>query len=448
MTVHVGYQFDLFAAYAKADAWWVRGYLLPALALPPSRVITQEEFRPGTPVVEEFARAVAGSRFTVVVLSPAFLADQWADLGQQLATHLGVAERRNRLVPVLLRPCELPLGLDFRVRLDCTREAEWEPAMVRLRALLDQPEPTLERVPCPYPGMVPYGDEHAGLFFGRDRETYELLRRLPHVACLFLIGPSGAGKSSVVFAGLVPELRRRDPDGWLVRSLRPGAEPLQALQEAVGCPPDPRPVQDDPAASVDALLSRHPPARRLLLVVDQLEEVFVQAPATDRQEFLSALRALRSSTASVATLTLRADFYPELMHSQLWPVAEAERVEVVPLRGAALREAIERPAARCGVDLQPTLVERLVADAATEPGVLPLLQETLRLLWEGMRHRVLTLAAYEALGREGASGMVVALATWADASLVGLSRAQQAVARRVFLRLVHLGEGREDTRRR
>jgi formylglycine-generating enzyme required for sulfatase activity len=446
MTVHIEHRFDLFAIYASADASWVKGYLLPALGLPASRVTSVERFDLGETRLDEFQRAVLDSRLTLVVLSPAFLGDPWAGRAQQLAAHLGVEERRNRLIPILLRPCELPLDLLFRVRLDYTQEADWAGETARLQALLERPSaPVAEDVPCPYPGLAPYTEAEAGSFCGRDREIRELVRRIAR--SLFVIGPSGSGKSSLVFAGLVPELYRREPGVWLVRSLRPGAEPLAALQSALEWTSGRRHPWDDPGAVVSELLARHPPARRLLLVIDQLEEALGQAPAPDREQFLATVRAVRQARDCVVVLTLRADFYPELMHSELWPVADAERLEVVPLRGAELREAITQPALQQRVYLEPALVERLVADAAREPGALPLLQETLRQLWGERQQRLLTVMAYETLGRDDVSGMAVALATWADASLVELSPEQQAIARRVFLRLVHLGEGRDDTRR-
>ena len=449
MIAQVDWEFDLFALYANADAAWVNGYLLPTLGLPSPRIITEEHFGLGHSRVEEVAHAVAASRFTVVVLSPAFLADKWAAFGQHLAAHLGIDDRRDHLIPALLHPCELPLDLAFRVPLDYTRESGWEAETARLRAEIGRtpPESPTEQVHCPYPGLTPYTQAQAELFFGRDAEIHELLRRVLHLHLAIIIGPSGSGKSSLVFAGLVPELHRRWPAEWLVRTVRPGADPLRALRSALEWAPDDTRPQHDPASAVAALLDRHLPARRLLLVIDQFEEVLSQALAPDREAFVAIIQTLRGVQDCVAVLTLRADFYPELMHSDLWPVAEAERLEVVPLRGAALREAIEQPARQCDVYLEAALVDRLVADAAREPGVLPLLQETLRQLWGEMRQRLLTVGAYEALGRDGDSGMAVAMATWADASLAELSPAQRVVARRVFLRLVHLGEGRDDTRR-
>ena len=156
-------------------------------------------------------------------------------------------------------------------------------------------------------------------------------------------------------------------------------------------------------------------------------------------------------------LTARADFYPDLMVAPLWPEIKAHRMEVVPLDEGGLRQAIVRPAEAVGVFIEETLVERLVADAAGEPGVLPLVQETLVLLWERLERRFLPLRAYEALasppGPPGPSGgertgLQVAMARRAEAALAALSTPeQQAIARRIFLRLVQFGEGRADTRR-
>jgi WD40 repeat protein len=114
-----------------------------------------------------------------------------------------------------------------------------------------------------------------------------------------------------------------------------------------------------------------------------------------------------------------------------------------------LRQAIIRPAEDkdIGVCVETALVERLVADAAGEPGSLPLLQETLVLLWERLERRFLPLRAYAALGDTGRTGLQVALARRADAALSSLTTDQQALARRIFLRLIQFGEGRVDTRR-
>ena len=119
---------------------------------------------------------------------------------------------------------------------------------------------------------------------------------------------------------------------------------------------------------------------------------------------------------------------------------------VAPLRGTALARAIREPAMRVGAHVEARLCDRLVADAAEEPGALPLVQETLRLLWDRRRQRLLGLAEYDAIGT-GGRGLDLAIARRADTTMSLLTAEQQTIARRILLRLVSFGEGRADTRR-
>jgi hypothetical protein len=130
----VSHAFDLFVVHAAADADFVRGYLLPALNLPSSRVLLADALTPGALVVAELDRGVSRSRFTVVVLSPAYLEDRWAVLGEQLASYLSVDG--VHVIPLRLADCKLPLRLEARVALDFTDRANWESETVRLRELL------------------------------------------------------------------------------------------------------------------------------------------------------------------------------------------------------------------------------------------------------------------------------------------------------------------------
>ncbi len=307
--------------------------------------------------------------------------------------------------------------------------------------------------PCPYPGMVPFGAADAQYFYGREDEVARMVLLLRHQRFMMVIGPSGSGKSSLVYAGLLPELEKSKyfaENYWLIRTMRPGPHPTEVLADVIGA--DGKTGDFEPG-TVDALLKAHPPAERLLLLVDLFEEVFTQAEREERTRFIAALQAFRAPENCALILTLRADFYPDLMTSYLWPVDASQRVEVAPLRGEALREAIQRPAADVGVRIEDNLVNQLLADAADEPGALPLLQETMGLLWDDMEQRTLPYSAYERLSRgagdaDGAlSGLAVAIAMKADATLAELSPSQQAIARRIFLRLIQFGEGRADTRR-
>ena len=308
---------------------------------------------------------------------------------------------------------------------------------------------------CPYPGMVPFRAEDAPYFYGRETEIERMLQHLRLQHFLMLIGPSGSGKSSLIYAGLLPALtnnRYFDDDYWLIRPMRPGPHPMSRLAESLETESEDSVVTD---GTVQNVLNRHPPAQRLLLLIDQFEEVFTQVERTERSRFIRVLQTLRSLQSCTLLLTVRADFYPDLMTSTLWPVDASQRVEIAPLRGDALRQALEKPATAVGVRLEESLISRLLADAADEPGVLPLLQETMGQLWLQMEQRVLSYSAYEKLCDHGSispdnnviTGLAVAMAMRADATLIQLTPNQQLIARRIFLRLIQFGEGRTDTRR-
>ena len=239
-------------------------------------------------------------------------------------------------------------------------------------------------LPCPYPGMRPYSADDAAHFHGRDAEIDELLGRLrAGEREIYVIGPSGSGKSSLVAAGVLPRLARgvAGLGPFLVRSMRPGEQPAARLGELLEVL---RGGLATPAGAIAALLARRAPGASVLIVIDQLEELFTLASADEREQFLAALRALRAEPRCVVVFTLRADFFGAFMESPLWTDRRGRisRIEVGPLRGEALREAIVRPARDLGVLPRARAVERLLADAASEPGMLPLLQETLVQLWD------------------------------------------------------------------
>ncbi|MBW4502995.1 MAG: TIR domain-containing protein [Scytonema hyalinum WJT4-NPBG1] len=449
-------EYDLFISYADADRPWVEGYLLDALTQAGVRHLSETAFRLGSPRIQEFQRAVQQSQRTLLVLSPAYLADSFNQFVDLLGQTYGEETQTWPVIPLVLQPVQLPPRLAMLVQLRAVTAEEQTTAITRLCADLKLTVPTSSaKPPCPYPGMEPFTEAMSDRFFGREEEIEELLGRLRLHPFLMVIGPSGSGKSSLVFAGLLPKLRQVGFFGageWLVRSMRPGATPLTTLKEILG---------NDPitARNITQILSTQPNAQRFLLVIDQFEEVFTQV-SQETVPFQQALLELTEITNVYLVLTVRADFYSDLMTSLLWRKIQAHRLEVVPLDEVGLRQAILKPAEDVGVFIEPALLERLVADARGEPGVLPLLQETLVLLWEHLERRLLPLRAYEALilprkaygigGSEHRTGLQVAIARRADDALATLEvepDKQRAIARRIFLRLVQFGEGRADTRR-
>ena len=440
------YPYDLFISYVDADKAWVEGYLVDALTQAGIRCHSEAAFSLGAPRLLEFERAIQQSQRTLLILSPAYLVEGFAQFGDLLAQSYGVETATWPVIPLTLHPAALPPRLAMLQGLDATDPVGWEAVIHRLCTELRRPVPgPASKPPCPYPGMVPFRAKDARFFYGREDEIEQMLQHLRHQRSLWVIGPSGSGKSSLVNAGLLPKLTASSyfsPGYWLVRSMRPGSQPTHAMTTAISGDPA------NPGGAVASLLAAGSPAQRLLLVIDQFEELFPQAERIEQARFIAALKGLRAVENCALLIAMRADFYPDLMNSDLWPVEPSQRLEIAPLHGQALRQAIERPAADVGVYPEAGLVERLLADAADELGVLPLVQETMVRLWEKMQRRVLTLSAYERLGGEGRSGLAVAMVEKANATLADLpTEEHRALARRIFLRLVQFGEGRADTRR-
>ncbi len=449
----------LFVVHAPEDAWFVEGFLLEALRLPEREVLVSSKLEPGAEIVNEIARG-ALSPVTVVVVSPAFLASPWAQFAHQLAMHQSIeaaADGSTTFVPAILADCALPLLSRFRVPLDFRDQdrAHWEAEADKLRKKLAAPPPVVVPVPCPYPGIRAFTTKDAARFHGRDNEVRDLLGRLRDGQReLYVVGPSGSGKSSLVAAGLVPSLRHFPElagGSFVVRQMRPGADPAATLAGVLGATAAEHSDADLAwmSSAVSRLLANHPGHDRLLIVVDQLEELFTIAEASARAAFAADVRVLRGDARVALVLTLRADFYAQLMESSLWAGLDGQRLQfnVGPLRGDKLREAIEAPARALGVHFEPVLVKQLLHDAADEPGALPLLQDTLLDLWHRRARGLLRLKEYEAMSNSGQNGLAVTVARKADSALNELSPGRREIARRVLLRLVHFGDGATTTRR-
>jgi WD40 repeat protein len=185
---------------------------------------------------------------------------------------------------------------------------------------------------------------------------------------------------------------------------------------------------------------------QLLLVVDQFEELFTLADRTEARHFMNLLyQAVTDPHRAVrVVLTLRADFYDRPLMEQEFSALVQKRTEaVVPLSGEELERAVRCPAERVGVAFEAGLVTEIVAQVVEQAGALPLLQYALTELFEMRAGRTLTQAGYQAIG-----GVLGALWGRAETVYQGLDEAQHSLARQIFLRLVALGEGVEDSRRR
>ncbi|HEX8941287.1 MAG TPA: extracellular solute-binding protein [Candidatus Limnocylindrales bacterium] len=311
----------------------------------------------------------------------------------------------------------------------------------------------------PYKGLRAFGEPDSADFFGREALTAQLVERLADVArrgrLLTVVGPSGSGKSSVVRAGLVPALRRGalpGSDGWRIAAMFPGARPFAELAAALRSVADGplRALDDlgrgaDVRRAVEAVLGPHD--GRLLLVIDQLEELFALVrDEAERDRFLDSLAAALSAPGSrlLAVVTVRADFLDPLL---LWPgLGELVRTgleAVTPLSRAELELAIARPAQGAGLELEPGLTAEVIADVATRPAALPLLQYALTELFERSDGRRLTRSGYAAIG-----GVIGALGRRAEETYAALGAEAREVVRQALLRLVATGDGGAPTGRR
>jgi WD40 repeat protein/DNA-binding SARP family transcriptional activator len=298
-------------------------------------------------------------------------------------------------------------------------------------------------VVCPYKGLARFEPSDAEFFCGRERLAAELVARLVGAGLLGVVGPSGSGKSSLLRAGLLPALREGVLPGsqrWRQVLMRPGEHPMRELARLLD-------VGDDGPGMLLRVAAQCTRADgRLLLVVDQFEEVFTacQDP-TERASFLDELLAAAGAEqGAVVVVGLRADYYGRCAeHAGLAAQLGASQVLVGPMRPGELRRAIELPAERAGLRVEPALTQAMVADVAGEPGGLPLLSTALLEGWERRQGRTLTLVGYYERG-----GVHGAVARLAERAWLTLGPQEQAAARRILLRLAGPGEGAAVTRRR
>ncbi len=300
---------------------------------------------------------------------------------------------------------------------------------------------------CPWKGLAPYTTSDADAYAGRERLTAELLSRVATARLVTVIGSSGCGKSSLVSAGLLASLEAGALPGsehWSLLRMRPWRRPTAELARVAlqgGVPP-----LDDIAEALERTVFGDSLGGHLVLVVDQLEEVWTACQDEDeRQAFLDALTEVVTGTSrTTVVLVCRADHAGRLAdHAGLAPLVPPATVLVGVPSAAELRRAIERPAQRAGLRLEDGLVDALVDDAGDEPGVLPLLSTCLTELWDRRQGRTLTLAAYAAIG-----GLRGSVARVAERAYGALDAPVQKAARVLLLRLAGPGEGSAVTRRR
>ncbi len=397
---------DLWRGRALADVEeWGPGRVeagrLDGLRMDAQELRVEAETRAGR------ARHVLESAHALVAEAP-FRERRWA----LLAVALHQAGRQAEALAALKQARAM---LVEQLGLDPGRElVELEERLLRQDPALD---PVVSRdvsTTCPYRGLLPYDADDADSFFGREADLAVCLRKLRDSRVLAVVGPSGIGKSSLVRAGVVASLRR---SGAAVRVTTPGVRPMD---------------------SISGLRTRQ------TLVVDQAEETVTSCedPA-ERERYFAALTTHVTSGGALV-LSMRADHlgdvapYPEIAR-----LLEEGLYLLGPMSEPDLRSAIEGPARRAGLRVEPGLVDLLVRDVEGEPAALPMLSHVLRETWERREGPTLTVAGYRATG-----GIRHAVSQSAERLYDAMDAAQRGRLRTLLLRLVMPTEDGDPVRAR
>ncbi|MGN6110120.1 MAG: nSTAND1 domain-containing NTPase, partial [Kofleriaceae bacterium] len=305
----------------------------------------------------------------------------------------------------------------------------------------------------PYAGLSSFQESDAGKFFGRNREIAAMVTRIRDRPLMAVVGSSGVGKSSFVRAGLVPALKRSG-ETWETLVVRPGRKPLEALaavlQPMVATAANLADEMEEQKKLVETL--RREPGhlgnvlrgrarrdnRRLLLFVDQFEELYTQVPdLEERAAFTACLSAVADDPTSPlrVVLSIRSDFLDRAAEDQQFVSELSQGLFFLgPPSREGLRDAITNPAEMAGFRFEvPATIDDMLDHLETTPGALPLLQFAASKLWDqrDKARKLLTHASYHAMG-----GVAGALASHADRVVSDLGTQKAALIRAILLRLV------------
>ncbi|HUG08003.1 MAG TPA: BTAD domain-containing putative transcriptional regulator [Acidimicrobiia bacterium] len=400
------------------------------------------------------ARLLDSEIVEVVSESSEFRAPEVSSTGLTAAADIYALGRISRLLMDDLAISEI---LD---RATATNPSHRYPSAASFLTELDRAlgrEPEVGRPPVsrnPYKGLRAFEEADARDFHGRDELVGKLVKAVRNHRFVTVVGPSGSGKSSVVRAGLLPALMNGAIDGstrWFHTVITPGVRPTESLDSSLAA------LASVPARAGLTLADEglHATAERLLddsdgellVVIDQLEEVFTVArDPTERRDFIDLLADAveREDTRVRVVATLRADLYDRpLSDERLGRHLRDGQVTVLRPTRDELVDMIVSPSEAAGLNWEPGLVGRIVQEVADRPGGLPLLQYALTELVENRRSNILDSEDYERIG-----GVAGALAGQAETVYDQLPPRLQKMARDIMLRLVTVDEDTRDIRRR
>jgi hypothetical protein len=426
----------------------------------------------GASWIEALEQALVKSKAVAVFLGPGEMG-RWQQRERDLAldrqTSFGTP-----VIPVLLPGADPPLGflgqntwVDLRIGLNDERPLQVLAGAIRgqVPAELNTESEFVAQSVCPFRGLLPFREEDAPFFFGRQNSTEQLIAAVTRHSLVAVMGASGSGKSSVVSAGLVPRLRSDRETAWEVVTMVPTDRPLHSLLNTLS--PLLWPEIDDEVSRremsnvrTDSLksgtlslrdvteiaLKKQPGTQRMLLIVDQWEELYTLCrDDTVIQTFTDLLLDATRSAPLKVVFTCRADFYGRVLGYRplVDGIADGATASLGPLAAHELEQVIEGPAAKMGLRFEPGLQARILHDVGQAPGRLPLLSFLLEQLWKERRGAVLTNEAYDEMG-----GVEGSIATVAEAVYTQLPEGDKERLPKLFIQLVSVGEESEDTRRR
>src|SRR5262245_60670599 len=329
----------------------------------------------------------------------------------------------------------------------------------------------------PFPGLRPFMPEEADLFFGRDKQSDELVRRLASRRFLAVVGTSGSGKTSLVRAGLLPSLERgfmaRAGAHWRIAILRPQDNPVVFLARAIveaGVLAHLELAQPVAEGVVEttlrrsnlglvetARLARMEPYDNLLIVVDQFEELFRFADLAKQRDagneapaFVKLLLAAAQQTEVpvFVVITMRSDFLGDCARFRDLPEAISDSQYLIPrLTRDELQAVITGPIGVRGGRIAPSLVQRLLNDIGDDMDQLPVLQHALMRTWNHWVLHEPDSRPMELIDLEAIGGMAETLSRHADEAFGSLTTDRdRKIAERLFKCLTERGPDNREIR--
>ena len=460
----------LFLSYSRADTVAVLSIraLLEARGI--STFFDRDQLLAGMPWPQALEQGLQGAGGVAVFIGPTGLG-LWQKREMAFALDRQVAEERDQrsfpVIPVLLPGADVTPGflflntwIDLRADPTDPEGLDTLSKAARGEALEDGFGETSGL--CPYQGLRAFQEESAAFFCGREAFSLRITETLLQRSLVVVIGPSGSGKSSIVQAGVLPLLRRQSPPQatWDVITCKPCKRPFYHLAAALAPLLLPYLSEAEWIAEThsiarqmkesttllydlaDRILTKSGGTDRLLLVVDQFEEVFTLCDEEERRLFLDTLFYDGDGHSRLTiVIILRSTFYEHLIAAdrRISDRLENAIVNLGPMNREELFKAIVEPAKRLGLRFEPGLAKRMLDDVGDEPGNLPLLEFALTEVWARREGRVLTHAVYEQVG-----GVAGAIVQRAEAVFASFPASAQATAKHALMRLVWVGVSGDD----